>query len=390
MCNRQHISSIYCSLIGAMQKRQHINLKMTDFIKNAQRIKLISINFNNKQMIIIMINVHFLLQPPNPRQYCQLNATAPIIQLFFDGQSDLRVDFRLSRGSFNALMEAMGGDTDHGWDPEIACLVFLFWLASGTSYRVVSRAFDMPRTSVHRAIHTTSAKIASLFAQTVHHPKEEELVTVGAGFARMAGSAAFSRVVGSIDGCHVRVKPPANDADCYLNLKLFYSVQLQAVVDHTAKFIDVCVGYTGSVHDSRVLKNSPLYTEKQYPPPGYCLIGDGGYPCLSYPITLMTPYRQPLRSQQQAAYNSLLKALEVDVLFVPEVILCCTILHNICLSQGDVLDPEDGEEGVAGAAEEEDPGREAAPPGTLSGAEERNRMAALCYEEQQQNTQVLL
>ncbi|XP_059915796.1 uncharacterized protein LOC132463548 [Gadus macrocephalus] len=314
----------------------------------------------------------------------------------------MQVDFRLSRGSFNALMEAMGSNADHGWDPEIACLVFLFWLASGTSYRVVSRAFDMPRTSVHRAIHTTSAKIASLFAQTVNHPTEEELVTVGAGFARMAGSAAFNRVVGSIDGCHVRVKPPSQDADCYLNRKLFYSVQLQAVVDQTAKFIDLCVGYTGSVHDSRVLKNSPLYLEKQYPPPGYCLIGDGVVPCLSYPMTLMTPYRQPLRSQLQAAYNSrltkarvvverafgilktrwraiFLKALEVDVLFVPEVILCCTILHNICLSQGDVLDPEDGEDSEAGAAEEEDPRREAAPPGTVSGAEERNRMAALCY-----------
>jgi hypothetical protein len=90
----------------------------------------------------------------------------PILKVYFDGQSDMQVDFRLSRGSFNALMEAMGSNADHGWDPEIACLVFLFWLASGTSYRVVSRAFDMPRTSFHRPIHTTSAKIASLFAQT--------------------------------------------------------------------------------------------------------------------------------------------------------------------------------------------------------------------------------
>ncbi|CAL8310911.1 unnamed protein product [Arctogadus glacialis] len=46
------------------------------------------------------------------------------------------------------------------------------------------------------------------------------------------------------------------------------------------------------------------------------------------------------------------------------------------LVTGDVLDPEDNE---AGAAEEEDPGREAAPPGTVSGAGERNRMAALCF-----------
>ena len=85
------------------------------------------------------MNIHFLLQPPNPGRYCRLNFTVLILKLYFDGQSDLRVDFRLSRGSFNALMEATGSDADHGWDPEITCLVFLFWLASGTSYRVVSR-----------------------------------------------------------------------------------------------------------------------------------------------------------------------------------------------------------------------------------------------------------
>ena len=61
-------------------------------------------------------------------------------------------------------MEAMGSDADHGLDPEIACLVSLFWLASGTSYHVISRAFDMPQTSFYHAIHTTTAKIASLFA----------------------------------------------------------------------------------------------------------------------------------------------------------------------------------------------------------------------------------
>ena len=35
-----------------------------------------------------------------------------------------------------------------------------------------------------------------------------------------------------------------------------------------------------------------------------------------------------------------LKALEVDVRFVPEVIVCCTVLHNICLTNGDLLEPD--------------------------------------------------
>ena len=147
----------------------------------------------------------------------------------------------------------------------IEALVFLFWLASGTSYRVVSRAFHMPRTSVHRAVHRTSGKIMALFSTVIHHPTAEELVVIGAGFAPLAGSPVFSRVAGAIDGCHIRVKPPSQDAACYINRKLFYSIQLQAVCDHTAKYIDVCVGFTGSVHDARVLRNSPLYYERQYP-----------------------------------------------------------------------------------------------------------------------------
>ena len=43
-------------------------------------------------------------------------------------------------------------------------------------------------------------------------------------------------------------------------------------------------------------------------------------------------------------------ALEVDVSFVPDVIVCCTMLHNVCLGNDDVLpvDEEDPEEPVGG------------------------------------------
>ncbi|XP_032363185.1 protein ALP1-like [Etheostoma spectabile] len=195
----------------------------------------------------------------------------------------MRVDFRLSRRSFHGLMAILGTACDHGWGPAIEALVFLFWLASASSYRVVARAFAMPRATVHRVVHKTSRKILSVLPKVVRLPTEDDLPEIGAGFARLAGSAAFHRVVGSIDGCHVRVTPPAEDAACYLNRKIFYSVQLQAVCDHTAKFIDVFVGFPGSAHDARVLKHSPLYYQHRYPPPGFCLIGDGGYPCLRQP-----------------------------------------------------------------------------------------------------------
>ncbi|KAK0146504.1 Protein ALP1-like [Merluccius polli] len=335
------------------------------------------------------------LPHPNLGRYCVVNQTVPVLALYFDGGSDLRVDFRLSRGTFQSLMAYLATAHDHGWGPVIEALVFLFWLASGTSYRVVCRAFAMPRSTVHMLVHRTSKKVVALLPQVIRLPAEGDLGRLGAGFSRLAGSAAFSRVVGSIDGCHVRVKPPKEDAACYLNRKLFYSIQFQAVVDHAARFLDVFIGFPGSAHDSRVLKHSPIYFQQLYPPPGYSIIGDGGYPCLEQPISLMTPYRLP-QNQLQVRFNSHLsrgrcvverafgilktrwrsiffKALEVDVLYVPEVIACCAVLHNICLSNGDLLEPEDGEDEPA----EDQP--QPAPQDAVCGAEARQRMARLCF-----------
>ncbi len=50
--------------------------------------------------------------------------------------------FGLSREALTVLLDLLRSAT-------IQTLVFLFCLASGTSYRVVSRVFDMPRSTVH-------------------------------------------------------------------------------------------------------------------------------------------------------------------------------------------------------------------------------------------------
>ncbi|XP_056118293.1 uncharacterized protein LOC130095554 [Rhinichthys klamathensis goyatoka] len=235
-------------------------------------------------------------------------------------------------------------------------------ISSATSYRVVSRAFGIPRSTVNDIVHKVATKIIKLKNRLICFPPPHELDIIGAGFAHLAGSAAFAKVVGSIDGCHIRVKPPSTDAQCYYNRKFFHSVQMQAVCDHQCQFLDIFVGYPGSVHDSRVLKNSPLYVRSLYPPEGYCILGDGGSPCMSQPITLITPYREPARSAVAARFNRhhakarsvverafgimktrwrsiFFKALEVHPAFAVKVIACCAILHNFCLRDGDMLEP---------------------------------------------------
>ena len=287
--------------------------------------------------------------------------------MYFDGHSDLRRDFRLHRTTISALADLLWVEDHQGWGKHLEALVFLFWLASGTSYRVVARAFDIPRSTVCDIIHRVTEKILTLRRRLIKFPQMEDLAGIAAGFQQLAGSASFQKVVGSIDGCHVRIKPPAEHAACYHNRKLFHSIQFQAVCDHRGRFMDIFAGYPGSVHDSRVLRNSPLYTEQLYPPAGFVILGDGGYPCLSQPITLLTPYRQPVRSPVEARYNQhhsrarsvierafgvmkarwraiFFKALEVRPTFAVKVIACCTILHNLCLHHGDLFEPAEVQE----------------------------------------------
>ncbi len=203
-----------------------------------------------------------------------------------------------------SLIAALKSDSDHGWEKDIEVLVFLYWLAHAASYRVVSLAFDIPKSTVHNIVHRISRAVIGILRRVITLPTLDDLEEVGAGFAQLAGSPAFRMVAGAIDGCHIRIKPPASDAPCYFNRKLFHSVQLQAITDHMGKFVDIFVGYPGSVHDARVLKNSPLYTGRLYPPAGKCILGDGGYPCLSAPICLITPYREPVQNLVQARFNA--------------------------------------------------------------------------------------
>ncbi|XP_013869625.1 putative nuclease HARBI1 [Austrofundulus limnaeus] len=224
--------------------------------------------------------------------YCRINLSVPVLDRFFN-QEDLRPDFRLNRESLAVLLNLLKQDRHHGWGATIETLVFLFWLASGASYRVVCRVFGMPRSTVHWIVHRITEEVVAIRHQVIHLPKTpEDLEVVSRGFAGLAGHRAFLKAAGAIDGCHIRIKPPSGpDGQCYRNRKLFPSIILQVVCDHQGRFIDTYVGWPGSVHDSRVLRHSPLYRQSVYPPPGHFILADGGYPCLQRPLPLITPYK---------------------------------------------------------------------------------------------------
>ena len=63
----------------------------------------------------------------------------------------------------------------------------------------------------------------------------------------------------AIVGCHIPIASPASNRTDYYNRKGWYSLLIQGVVDHSYCFIDINVGWPGSVHDAGVFANSSIY-----------------------------------------------------------------------------------------------------------------------------------
>ena len=113
----------------------------------------------------------------------------------------------------------------------------------------------------------------------------------------------FPQCFGAIDGSHKPIVAPTNSPTDYYNCKEFYSIVLQALVDHQYRFLNIYIGLPRSVHDALILSNSEVYhkgesgmlvpshirTFGRVPVP-VVILGDPAYPLLPW---LMKPY--PLR-----------------------------------------------------------------------------------------------
>jgi len=85
--------------------------------------------------------------------------------------------------------------------------------------------------------------------------KMSEYFALYCAYVRFIETFLFS---GAIDGTHIRIDKPVDDPDSYINRKQYFSLHIQGTVNHQMKFMDVFIGYPGSVHDARVFKNSPI------------------------------------------------------------------------------------------------------------------------------------
>lgn len=97
-----------------------------------------------------------------------------------------------------------------------------------------------------------------------------------------------------VDGTEIKLaEKPTVDPEAYFSRKNNYSLKLQVVCDHQLIIRQAIIGYPGSVNDSRMYKECPLYTNTfEYFSGSEYVVGDSAYQLSS---TLITPYKQSSR-----------------------------------------------------------------------------------------------
>ncbi|KAL9963199.1 hypothetical protein ACROYT_G032377 [Oculina patagonica] len=208
--------------------------------------------------------------------------------------------FRVTRPTFEALCDLVRGDLQKQHtrmrspvSVEERVGLALWRLAAGDSFKSCGLQFGLGMSTAKTICAEFELSLLRLKDRFIKFPlTRQELKELMDEFEE---EYRIPQIVGAIDGCHIEINAPPDNHEDYFNRKQHYSVNLQAVVDCSLKFIHVSFGYPGSIHDARVLRLSGLFdlgeneqiltspkkivSGTEIPP---LIIGDSAYPLLKW------------------------------------------------------------------------------------------------------------
>ncbi|XP_061194770.1 putative nuclease HARBI1 [Saccostrea echinata] len=274
-------------------------------------------------------------------------------------EEDFRRRFRMSPGTFSSLLTIFLEFKEKTIIPmEKQLLIFIRYLTTQMTIQAIADQFGVCEYTVFDIVKRLANIVCrELLQQCIKWPDGEKVSNIVKGFKDLKN---FPAVIGAIDGSHIPIKTPNHCPENYINRKSFPSVILQAVCDSKMHLLDVNCGWPGSVHDSRVFKNSELYQRIQKDPEGMFpnnthLLGDSAY---GLEMWMMTPYRDRGNlTQSQYQYNYIhsstrmviertfgaikgrfrrLKFVDIqDIEKIVKVVISCCVLHEFCLQHDD-------------------------------------------------------
>ncbi|XP_052807745.1 putative nuclease HARBI1 [Mya arenaria] len=234
--------------------------------------------------------------------------------------------------------------------PLLSVLVTLQFFATGAHHLLIAEIHGISRPSVGRAIDRVTNALCRHINRFISMPVDDAEIRIKKKeFYSIAG---FPNVLGCIDCTHVRIRAPTHNEADFVNRKGFHSVNVQMVCDARFIIMDVVAKWPGSVHDSRIFRESRLCAQLENGMDGV-LLGDSGYACKKY---LMTPYLNPQTQTQERFNRSLCKTrviieqtfgvlkrrfavmsygIRTSEMKACRTTMACAILHNIGINRGD-------------------------------------------------------
>lgn len=183
-------------------------------------------------------------------------------------------------------------------------------MANQNSVREIADKFNLSQGGVHKTILQVLKATCELAKTCIQWPNSVRKQNSTDHFLRICG---IDRVIGSIDGCHIKIQRPHVRGIDYMNRKVFHSILLQGIVDEHGRIIDVFVWPPGRVHDSRMLSVSPFFNKWEDRMEGQRLLGDTAYIGSMYPF-IVTPKRDNgTLSPEEECYNTRLSQGRVVV-----------------------------------------------------------------------------
>lgn len=241
-------------------------------------------------------------------------------------------------------------------------------LTTGNTLKTVSELLGCGRSTVVKIVYKFVSSVrhkAGSFLQWPSTP--EQFARVKEGFLNKHG---LLNCCGALDSTHIVMELPSGEpADIWVDRNHNFSMVLQAVVDTELRFLDVCVGYPGSLNDAKCLRESAFYKkcssgQRLNGDPmragdfsiGEYVVGDSEYPLLPW---LIRPYKESETTPQRAFYNDKLYSTRIamarafgrlkgtwrmfhgtvkqpNIERMPKMIHACCIMHNMCIDAGGV------------------------------------------------------
>ncbi|KAK8785699.1 hypothetical protein V5799_007934 [Amblyomma americanum] len=241
---------------------------------------------------------------------------------------------------------------------EETILIALSYIGNQSSMNSVADRFDVTESSVVLCLRRVLDFLMDISDEVIAWPDDAELACSKARFLSESGGKGPRNTVGCIDGSHVEIAKPEDSTASYINRKKWPSIILQGICNDQNKFLDVFIGFPGSAHDARVLKESPFFAEATSKCGDDYILGDSAYPLLPW---LLTPYRDngssfpswkkkfnKYHSQQRVAIENTFGLVKqrfrrLYLIDAKSILQCCKIvmgacvLHNLCNAERDFI-----------------------------------------------------